>query len=76
MTSDEEEVWRLYRAKRGPLNPMLRQESGFALLATMISRTNGGKADMADFMPWASDRADVNDITDVFNVIAGVTNGK
>lgn len=51
MTYPEFLSWCAFIAKRGSLNTGSRIEHGFALLATVISRTNGGKAQMKDFLP-------------------------
>lgn len=45
-------AWRDYIARRGSLNIGRRLEAGFALVATVINRVKGGKAKMADFMPY------------------------
>lgn len=51
ITHDEFLLWVDYIRKRGSLNVGLRLESGFALLATMVNRALGGKAQMTDFTP-------------------------
>ncbi|WP_109512778.1 phage tail assembly protein T [Pseudomonas ovata] len=43
--------WVAYRDKHGSLNPMPRQEVSAAIIAHQINRSNGGKADLYDFMP-------------------------
>jgi hypothetical protein len=43
--------WLTYRRMRGPLSMTNRMESGFALIASLISRACGGNATPADFMP-------------------------
>lgn len=54
-------AWAEYRKKRGPLNPLLRQESGFALLAGLLCAAHGIKGSGGqilthkDFMPYAHD---------------------
>lgn len=45
--------WIAYLRKRGTLHTGMRLEAGFALLASLIVQTNGGKARMQDFMPHA-----------------------
>lgn len=40
---DEYRSWLAYRKKRGPLNPMYRQDDGFAMLAVLIERAVGNK---------------------------------
>lgn len=50
--------WMAYVRQSGPLSLSARMERGFALLATMLSRVNGGKAEIADFMPsWGPEEA-------------------
>lgn len=62
MTASDWERLIHYRNKRGPLNPMLRMEAGFALVASCVlnsagmKKESGGGFAPADFMPWASDR--------------------
>ena len=53
---------------------MLRQESGFALLAAMVNRGLGGRAEMADFMPWAKDDTQP-ELGDVMNMLTGGKRG-
>jgi hypothetical protein len=48
----------------------MRLESGFALMATMVSRATGGQAKMEDFMPHA-DKAEEQKATlhNVFSML-------
>jgi hypothetical protein len=61
MTAEDFARLRLYRAKRGPLNPILRADAGFALLAACTFNAQGAKKKdgsqfaPSDFMPWAKD---------------------
>lgn len=48
-------AWLAYRRKRGPLNLSTRMDHGFALIATLITRGLGGKAEMTDFLPFADE---------------------
>lgn len=40
-----------YVRQTGSLNLGKRIEQGFALLATVLNRVNGGSAELADFLP-------------------------
>lgn len=40
-----------YVRQTGTLNLGTRIEQGFALLATVLNRVNGGKAELSDFLP-------------------------
>lgn len=51
LSQDEVLVWAAYMDKRGTLNVGRHVESGAALIAAMLSRINGGKADVSDFTP-------------------------
>lgn len=75
MTYDEFKSWCAYRDKRGPLNPMLRQDGNFAVIATLINRALGGKANPADFMPWAKDEPEEASLDDVMNILVGGKGG-
>ena len=52
MHQDEYMSWLAYRNKYGPLNSMIRQDNGFALIAMLINRGLGGKAEMSDFLAY------------------------
>lgn len=58
--------WVEYRKRRGPLNPLLRQESGFALLASLLCSVHGIKSrtgeilSQRDFMPYAVDEPEAS----------------
>lgn len=75
MTLAEFSAWVAYRQRRGPLNPLLRQDGNFALIATLISRATGGRAEMADFMPWAKDEDQEATVGDVMNMLVGGKRG-
>ena len=75
MTYAELMAWVAYRNRRGPLNPMLRQDANFALFATQINRATGGRAETADFMPWARDEETEADVSDVMNLLIGGKRG-
>lgn len=59
--------WSTYIQQRGSLHLGLRLEQGIALLAMILSRTSGGKAEMEDFMPHF-DKPEAS-IEDVFNLL-------
>lgn len=44
-------AWAAYRRKYGTLHPGMRLEHAAALVATVVNRMGGGKAEMKDFMP-------------------------
>jgi hypothetical protein len=73
MTYVEFMAWVEYRRKRGPLNPMLRQDWNFAVLQTQVNRACGGKAELADFMPWAKDDDPDASVGDVMTILTGAT---
>lgn len=81
MTASDWESLALYRSKRGPLNPMLRMESGFALVASCVlnaagaKKQNGKQFEPADFMPWADDKEDELSVDSVFKKLGGRVNG-
>lgn len=61
--------WMTYRRMRGSLNIGNRLESGFALIAFMISRATGGTADQRDFMPHAD--APEASLSEVMGILSG-----
>lgn len=69
LTYDEVLDWSAYIKQRGQINIGQRLEIGFALLAMLIIKSNGGKADMEDFMPHF-DKAEA-DIESVMSILAG-----
>lgn len=51
MSFQEFRSWMAYRKNYGSLNPIMRQEAGFALLATLIQYARGIKdVSQSDFM--------------------------
>ena len=50
----EVQQWMAYTRKRGTVAPQRRMEWPVALIAMQLNRLGGGKAEMADFMPYAS----------------------
>lgn len=55
--------WARYLRKTGTINLGKRLERGFALIATTFINANGGKAEMADFMPHLPKHIEVEDDT-------------
>lgn len=53
--------------KRGSMHLGMRLDRGFALLAWMINRALGGKADMDDYQPYADPKYAT--IADVMNIL-------
>lgn len=64
MTASDFARLRLYRQKRGPLNPILRTDAALALLCAVTANSNGAKRRdgqpfaQSDFMPWIKDDED------------------
>jgi hypothetical protein len=61
--------WHAYMKKRGGTNLGLRLEAGFALLATAINRSAGGKAKFDDFAPHLRDEE--SGLMDIFAKLGG-----
>lgn len=74
ITYAEFQDWVTFRKMRGSLFTGNRLESGFGLLAYMVNRAVGGKAEMIDFLPHA-DREE-SDLQDVINILNGARRGK
>lgn len=74
MTYAEYAAWVAYRNKRGPLNPLLRQDGNFALIATLIAGAMGHRREVSDFMPWAKDDQEAS-VSDVMNLLIGGKRG-
>lgn len=65
----EANQWAAYLNQRGSINQGLRIEAGFALLAMILSRVNGGKAEVSDFMPhFDKQEPEEASIEDVFSM--------
>ena len=62
--------WQAFRKKRGSLNVGLRLEEGFALVATAISRSVGGKAKFDDFAPHLREE-ESSGLMDIFAKLGG-----
>jgi hypothetical protein len=69
LSHEETLKWQAYMEKRGPLDLGLRMEMGFALIAWMINRALGGKAEIEDFTPHV-ERAQAS-LSDVMNILSG-----
>lgn len=67
MSYSEALMWSAFIKKRGSLNLGLRVENGVAVLAVMMNRALGGKANMEDFMPHADQK--VADLADVMKLL-------
>lgn len=50
MTVGEVMLWNRYREKNGSLSPQRMYDRGAAVVASTISRVNGGKSKVEDFM--------------------------
>lgn len=67
--------WCAYRNKRGPLNPMLRNDAALGRIAVMVNRGLGGSAEFVDFVPWARDEVEESHLSDVMTLLAGGKRG-
>lgn len=71
MHQDEYMSWLAYRRKYGPLNPMIRQDNGFALVSMLINRGLGGRAEMSDFLCYGKNQVEdevMNDPREFLNM--------
>ena len=68
LSFDEARAWSAYMERRGSLHVGMRLEYGFALLATIVNRALGGKANLRDFMPHADQP---NTIEEVMKMLSG-----
>lgn len=75
MTFSEFTSWCEFRRLRGTLFVGNRLETGFALMATMISKATGGKAEMRDFMPHADPLTQEQQMAEGIKLFGGVTRG-
>jgi hypothetical protein len=82
MTSSDFALMRLYRNKRGPLNPLLRMEAGHALIASCVYNANGTKKrdgsqfSPSDFMPWAKDEEECASPEQVMALFVSISKAK
>lgn len=77
LTESEYYLWLRYRRKFGSFSPVRKYDRGSALIATMISNANGGKASMKDFMPFGYESEDVEVSPEEFMnlLVSGGKNG-
>lgn len=50
---DEFRIWIAYRKLNGPMNDARRYDRPAALISAILSRANGGKGKIADYMPFS-----------------------
>jgi hypothetical protein len=70
MSHAEALQWSAYMQKRGGANLGLRMEAGFALVATAINRSVGGKAKFDDFTPHLKEEEGTG-LMDIFSKLGG-----
>ncbi|UHQ21884.1 hypothetical protein LVB77_14540 [Lysobacter sp. 5GHs7-4] len=74
-------MWLAYRAKRGPLNPMLRTDAAFGRLSVLLSQVHqlkhqsGRPLGMADFVPYASDEEEEASMEELAALLTGPQHG-
>lgn len=66
LSDREVDLWRRYRYKWGPFNPVRLYDTGPALISSMISRVNGGKASAKDFIAYGNIEKDIEISGDEF----------
>lgn len=75
MSYVEATQWMHYARKRGTLNLGVRVELGFAMLALLIVKALGGRAELRDFMPstsaWESEDEEEATLEDVMGILMG-----
>jgi len=73
MSFAEAQDWAAYSRKRGTFNIGVRLEFGFAMLATLLAKSMGVRAEFRDFMPnlAAEDEGDAT-LGDVMDILRGV----
>ena len=69
MTYSEALLWSAFIKKRGTIHIGMRLENSTAVLAFLINRAVGGKAEMSDFMPHSEKK--VADLADVMKLVSG-----
>ena len=72
MSLNEFRIWVEYRTKYGPMNDVRRYDRPAALLGSILSHANGGKAKMADLMPWGKEAAKEPTLEDLIGALGGV----
>ena len=65
-----------YIQQNGPLNLGIRIERGIALLATVLNRVHGGKAEFSDYLPDRNPEAEITQVAasaqDIFSLLQAV----
>lgn len=65
-----------YIQQNGPLNLGIRIERGIALLATVLNRVHGGKAEFSDYLPDRNPEAEIAQLAasaqDIFSLLQAV----
>jgi hypothetical protein len=69
LTYVEAQSWMEYYKLRGTFNQNRKMEWGFALVAWMVNRANGGKAEMSDLMPYS--KAPGDDLDEAMKILGG-----
>lgn len=68
--------WMTYIQQNGPLNLGIRIERGIALLATVLNRVHGGKAEFSDYLPDRNPEAEITQVAasaqDIFSLLQAV----
>ncbi len=66
--------WIAYVRQTGTLNFGTRLEQGFALLATVLNRAHGGKAEFSDFLPNREPAVEIAEATpqDILSLLRAV----
>lgn len=72
MTYAESQDWAEYIRRRGSLNTGRRLEYGFAMIAMMINRAQGGNKEMSYYMPHHQEPEEGEaEIEDVMRILGG-----
>lgn len=71
-------MWLKYREKYGPMNDIRRHDRPAALLGSILSRANGGKAEIKDLMPWGKKEAEEQEpsLEDIIKSVGGIKIGE
>lgn len=71
LTYSEALSWFAFIRKRGSLHTGMRLEAGFALLASILIQSNGGKTKMSELMPHA-DKEDGMSVDHAFKSLKAI----
>lgn len=71
LSAEEAWQWSAYLERRGSIHPGMRLEWGFALIAMMINRALGGKAELGDYMPHAHDPQEPASLAEAMKILSG-----